>query len=286
MSRALAVAVAALLPVLLAACPAKEPVPQARKAAKKAAPRDPRGEGHFVFEKGRLPRSVPRALTPAERRPWDRAVADPKNRGKLHTLFRPAISSAAFIKTIGIQPGDVVADIGCGTGALQIGILEHGVPFKKLYAVDQQEGALALLDQTLEATRYPGWKKVQTLRPGRDDTHLPRGSLHRALIVNVMQFIFDPRSHGIKKERDSILRFLTSLKKALRPGGLVYNYKELGSGEGGDRKRPAPGKAQIKHWFKRIAYPLEATGYRVVRSETHDIEGVKYLLVVAGVTSE
>ena len=281
MTRALLVALPVLLPVLLAACPAKEPAPRAREAAKKAVPGDRKGEGRFVFEKGRLPRSVPRALTPDERLPWDRAVADPQNRGKLHTLFRPAISSAAFIKTIGIQPGDVIADIGCGTGALQIGILEHGGPFKKLYAVDQQEGALALLDQMLKATRYPGWKKVQTLTPGRDETRLPPGSVHRALIVNVMQFIFDRRSHGIKKERDSILRFLTSLKKALRPGGLVYSYKELGSREGGDRKKPAPGQAQIEHWFRRMAYPLESTGYRVVRRETHDILGVKYLLVVA-----
>ena len=270
----------------LLGCPAKETSAPAGKAARKGRPPGRVGEGHFEFERGRLPRSVPRALTPAERQPWDRAVADAKNRGKLHTLFRPAISSAAFIRTTGIQPGDVVADIGCGTGALQIGLLEHRIPFARMYAVDQQEGALALLDHTLRATQYPGWKKIQTLVPGRDVRRLPDGSLHRALIVNVMQFIFDKRSRVINSERQSVLRFLTSLKKALRPGGLVYNYKELGSDSGEGRRSPAPGKAQIEHLFRRMAYPLESSGYRVVRRKTHQVQGVKYLLVVAEVAGE
>ena len=275
-------AVALLLASSLAlGCPAADrPAPVPGKS-EEPAPRDPRGEGRFVFEKGWLPRSVPRFLTPAERRPWDRALGDPKNRGKLHALFRPAIASAGFIKTMDIQPGDVIADIGCGTGALQIGILEHGIPFARMYAVDQQDGALALLNHALRTTKYSGWEKVKTVRPGKDVTHLPDGALHKVLIVNVMQFIFDERSGGIRKERQNILATLTSLKKTLRPGGRIYIYKELGSSEGRREKKTAPGKGQEQHLFRRMAYPLESTGYRVVKKESHLVQGVKYLSVVA-----
>ena len=264
---------------LLCGCPSSS-----KPRPKQEAPATRQGEGVFVFEKGRLPRSVPRFLTAAERRPWDRAVAAPKNRGKLHTLFRPAISSAAFIKSAGIRPDDVVADIGCGTGALQIGLLEHRIPFGKMYAVDQQEGALALLNHTLSTTRYPGWKKITTHVPGKTDTRLPDGSLHRVLIVNVMQFIFDRSSGGLAGEQKAILGFLTSLKRALRPDGLVYQYKELGGGPGGAPRR-SPAVGQAKHLFARMAYPLETTGYRVLRQETLVVEAVKYLLVVATVPS-
>lgn len=286
------VVVMTFVAALLWGCPEngdKAPAARARAAHQQGRPVAKHGrapeqdEQFFVFEKGRLPRSVPRRLTAAERAPWDRALADPKNRGKLHALFRPAISSAAFIKTIGLKPGEVIADIGCGTGALQIGMLEHGASFAKMYAVDQQEGALEMLNQLLRSTKYDGWQKIKTHVPGRDITRLPPGTLHKALIINVMQFIFDERSQGIARERQSILRFLRSLKQALRPGGLVYNYKELGSRDEARRKKPQPGKAQIEHWFRRIAHPLEATGYQVLRRETHEIQGIRYLLVVARV---
>lgn len=276
--------------VLLAGCPERKPA-----APRKAAPADPAqaqpgGDqkrcAAFTFEQGKLPRSLPRQLTTAERAPLARIVEDRDNRGKLHLRFRPAVASRAFIETLKLTPTDVVADIGSGTGAMEIGVLEHGVPFQKIYAVDEIGGALVFLDYMLRATRYAGWQKIKTVVSTKESPHLPAGVLDKALIINVMSFIFDRELYGRKPEKKRIVRFLASLKKTLRPGGLLYNYKEMGDPPPGKVKpapavRSMPGHEVKKRWFRRMSFPLTTAGYEVVSRRAFSARGVPYLLVVA-----
>ena len=269
--------------MLLLGCPDKKPGPPVRP------PTQPGGDQKrckaFTFEQGKLPRSLPRQLTPAERAPLASIVEDPDNRGKLHRRFRPAVSSQKFIRTLELKPTDVVADIGSGTGALEIGVLEHGVPFKKIYAVDEIGGALVFLDYMLRATRYEGWQKIKTVTSTKEDPRLPAGVLDKALIINVMSFIFDQELYGRKPEKKQVVRFLASLKKTLKPGGLLYSYKEMGDPPPGKARAPTPrtmpGLQVQKSWFRKMGFPLTTAGYEVIQQRAFLAEGVPYLLVVA-----
>jgi len=270
--------------MLLCGCPDKKQQPPAPPAPP-AHEIDKKSCAAFTFEQGKLPRSLPRQLTAAERAPLAKIVEDPGNRGKLHLRFRPAVSSRAFLETLELKPTDVVADIGAGTGALQIGLLEHEVPFGKMYAVDEIGGGLAFLSYMLRATRYRGWKKIETVVSHKQSPRLPAGVLDRALIVNVMSFIFDHELYGRKPEKKKIVRFLASLKKALKPGGLLYDYKEMGDPPPGKAAAPAkrkmPGLPVQKRWFRRMSFPLITAGFEVIGQRAFTARGVPYLLVVA-----
>lgn len=269
--------------MLLLGCPEKDPAPT------DPPPTRPGGDKKrceaFTFEQGKLPRSLPRHLTPAERAPLARIVEEPDNRGKLHRRFRPAVSSLTFIRTLELKPTDVVADIGSGTGALEIGVLEHSVPFEKIYAVDEIGGALVFLDYMLRATRYKGWQKIKTVASHKEDPRLPARALDKALIINVMSFIFDQELYGRKPEKKQIVRFLIGLKKTLKPGGLLYSYKEMGDPPPGKAKAPPvrtmPGEEVKKSWFGKMSFPLTIAGYEVVGQRAFMARGVPYLLVVA-----
>ncbi len=54
----------------------------------------------------------------------------------LHPLFGPRSRSEGVVGKLALKPDDVVADVGCGTGAMELMMLETGVAFGKLYAVD------------------------------------------------------------------------------------------------------------------------------------------------------
>ena len=239
----------------------------------------------FTFEQGKLPRSLPRRLTARERAPLARIVEDPDNRGKLHARFRPAVSSLTFIKTIGLSRSTVVADIGAGTGALEIGVLEHKVPFGKIYAVDEIGGALRFLDYMLQATGYEGHRRIKTVVSAKQRPRLPAATLDKALIVNVMSFIFDRELYARKPEKKGIVRFLTALRRSLKPTGQIYNYKEMGDPPPGKATAPAvrsmPGPRARERWYRKMAFPLETAGFKVLRREAFMAHGVPYLLVVA-----
>ena len=275
--------------MLLAGCPDNPPAPPRKANPAGRSPAQPGGDqkrcAAFTFEQGKLPRSLPRQLTSAERAPLARIVEDRDNRGKLHRRFRPAVASLAFIKTLELSPTDVVADIGSGTGAMEIGVLEHGVPFKRVYAVDEIGGALVFLNYMLKATRYPGWQKITTVVSTKESPRLPAGVLDKALIINVMSFIFDQELYGRKPEKKQVVRFLASLKKTLKPGGLLYSYKEMGDPPPGKARAPTPrtmpGLQVQKSWFRKMGFPLTTAGYEVIQQRAFLAEGVPYLLVVA-----
>ena len=280
-SLALLVACAALM----AGCPDPKKPARPPDPAPARPGEDKKTCASFTFEQGKLPRSLPRHLTDAERAPLARIVEAPANRGKLHLRFRPAVSTRAFARALALEPTDVVADIGAGTGALEIGLLEHGVPFGKIYAVDEIGGALVFLDYMLRATKYKGWQKIKTVTSGKESPNLAAGVLDKALIVNVMSFIFDSELYGRKPEKKQVVRFLTRLKRALKPGGLIYNYKEMGDPPPGKARAPAvrrmPPLPVQKSWFTRMGFPLTTAGFEVIGQRAFSAGGVPYLVVVA-----
>ena len=177
---------------------------------------------------------------------------------KLYSLFRPAISSADFINAIGIKPTDEIADIGSGTGAFVVGLLEHEVPFKTIYAVDIDEKVLGFLDFILETANYKNRGKVRTVLSTPTDVRLPPKSIDLALIINVGCF---------ETANEETLQCMSTIKNALRPLGKVYLISE--------KSKLDPDNIEM------YTQTLQASDLRVIRKEILDFQDWGYYMVVA-----
>jgi predicted methyltransferase len=127
-----------------------------------------------------------------------------------------------LIEALGLRPGQVVADIGAGTGYFTRRIARAVGPGGRVYAVDLEPGLLEYLAWRTEAE---GLTNVTTLVAGEDDSRLPAGCCDLALLVNTYYLIAD---------RPGYLRHLRS---RLRPGGsvVVVDWRRHGSPGHGPR---------------------------------------------------
>jgi ubiquinone/menaquinone biosynthesis C-methylase UbiE len=119
---------------------------------------------------------------------------------------------SALIRNLWLKPGDVVADVGAGTGyfALRIAPL---VPQGKVLAVDVQPEMLQILDHKRREARL---RNVQPMLGEPDDPRLPPGSVDLVLMVDVYHEFAYPRE------------MMQSIVRALKPGGRValVEYRE------------------------------------------------------------
>ncbi|NJL47569.1 MAG: class I SAM-dependent methyltransferase [Leptolyngbyaceae cyanobacterium SM2_5_2] len=111
----------------------------------------------------------------------------------------------AAIESLALQPTDVVADIGAGTGyfATRLATL---VPQGRVLAVDIQPEMLAMMQERLAE------QSIDNVEPvlGRgDDPNLPPGSIDLALMVDAYHEFAYPRE------------MMQGIVAALRPGGRV-----------------------------------------------------------------
>lgn len=126
-------------------------------------------------------------------------------------------SSSTLVRTrwLGIEPDDVVADIGVGTGALPLRLLARGTAFERYHAVDIDAPSLALLDQLLEHLELPGSERVSTVLATHTDCALPVASVDLFLLVDVAPLGCEPD--------ENTAPFLASLYKAARPGARLHH---------------------------------------------------------------
>jgi predicted methyltransferase len=110
------------------------------------------------------------------------------------------------IRTMGLEDGDVVADIGCGSGYFARRMARAVAPRGRVYAVDIQSEMLRLLRDRAEAE---GLTNVELVLGDNDDPKLPAGSLDWILLVDVYHEFQQPRA------------MLARMGEALKPDGKV-----------------------------------------------------------------
>ena len=133
-----------------------------------------------------------------EAKEYIRILEDP------HRISR--LNPSEIIKTIGLKPGDVVADIGSGSGLFTRQMARAVVPGGKVYAVDIDSDLLAHVAKT---AAEQGLSNIVTVLAPEDSPALPPGSLDLAFICDTL--------HHIEKRQ----LYLTRLKKCLKPEGRV-----------------------------------------------------------------
>jgi ubiquinone/menaquinone biosynthesis C-methylase UbiE len=150
------------------------------------------------------------------------------------------------IEALGLRAGEVVADIGAGSGYFALRIARH-VPEGRVYAVDVSKELLAHLEQGATAAALANVTPVLA-PPG--DPRLPAGRVDRVFICNVWHHIDDQPA------------YLQKLRAALAPGGEVvmidFHKREL----------PVGPPVAMKIARDDLVAQMQAHGFQLAREHT------------------
>ncbi len=118
-----------------------------------------------------------------------------------------------LIKSLGLKPGMVIADIGAGSGYLTFPMAKLIGPRGKAYAVDIQPEMLTIIQKKAKSL---GAKNVITVLGDTADPKLPDNSCDLQLLVDVYHELDQPYEMGL------------AMKKALKPGGrlVLVEYRK------------------------------------------------------------
>jgi Methylase involved in ubiquinone/menaquinone biosynthesis len=123
------------------------------------------------------------------------------------------------LKKLGYAKGDVMADIGCGSGLFTLTAAEINEGETQTYAVDVSEEMLREVERRIEKA---GYRFIQTVKSEEYDFKLGDGSADFVLICTVLHEIED---------KD---RFLKEAARVCRAGGKIavieFGEEETGFG--------------------------------------------------------
>lgn len=139
-----------------------------------------------------------------------RVIAPVMGVGGAEWLERPERESeeapTKAIHALQIQPGQVVADIGAGSGYYTVRLAREVGPTGKVYGTDIQPGMLDLLLRNVAKAKLDN---VVPVLGTPDDPKLPPGSIDLALMVDVYHELAAPQA------------FIRKLRASLKPGGRL-----------------------------------------------------------------
>jgi SAM-dependent methyltransferase len=110
-----------------------------------------------------------------------------------------------LVESLGLNPTDVVADIGAGTGHISF-LIAPVIPQGKVLAVDVQPEMIEMLGDRIAQTRQTNIKPIQGTE---QDPNLPPHSIDLALLVDAYHEFTDPRE------------MMLGIVQALKPNGRV-----------------------------------------------------------------
>jgi ubiquinone/menaquinone biosynthesis C-methylase UbiE len=178
------------------------------------------------------------------------ALEDPKRDGyqKPHEV----------IHSLGLKPGEVIADIGAGSGYFTFHLARHVGEKGKVYAVDVSPDMILHVNRRIRDTKSTN---VVTILADPDDPLLPDQSVNRFFICNVW--------HHVENQT----KYLSLLKKMLKPDGEVvmidFHKKEL----------PVGPPLQVKIAREDLITQMETNGFRL--KQEYGFLPYQYFLVFA-----
>ena len=128
-----------------------------------------------------------------------------------------------IIRTMGLADGQVVADLGCGTGWFSRRLARAVAPRGRVYAVDIQPEMLRLMQGYLD---QEGITNVVPILGDVDDPKLGPGSLDWILLVDVYHELQQPKA------------MLARIRESLKPEGRVALVEYRAEGDTAAHIRP------------------------------------------------
>jgi ubiquinone/menaquinone biosynthesis C-methylase UbiE len=151
------------------------------------------------------------------------------------------------MKALALRPGEVVADIGAGSGYFAVRFAKSVGDAGRVYAVDISPDMVRHLNRRL---RDAGIRNVFTVLADPDDPLLPSGSVDRFVIVDTW--------HHVEQQAQYIER----LKQALKPGGQVVHIDFQ------KRELPIGPPLAMKIAREDVVKQMEAAGFRLAAEHT------------------
>ena len=145
---------------------------------------------------------------------WIKALDSPK---RVEGLKIPEV-----VARLQLKPGDVVADIGAGTGLFAVPLARAVAPGGTAYAVEVDQG---LVDAIVRKAREQQVSNLQGVLGQFDDPNLPPASLDLAFIHDVLHHI---------QNRSA---YLKALARAVKPTGRIAVI-DFHPERGGHREQP------------------------------------------------
>ena len=185
---------------------------------------------------------------------------DPKSYiGALEDPKRDAYQKPHEVMTaLNLKPGEVIADIGAGSGYFTFR-LSHSVGANgKVYAVDVSPDMILHINRRIRDLKATN---VVTILADPDDPLLAEQSVNRFFICDVWHHVENPS------------KYLATMKKMLKPGGEIvmidFHKKELPVG-------PPP---QMKIAREELVKQIVGNGFRLAKE--HTFLPYQYFLVFA-----
>jgi predicted methyltransferase len=149
---------------------------------------------------------------------------------------------------LGVKPGSMVADVGCGRGYFTFHLASRVGPSGKVYAEDLKDDEIA--DIRSQANEK-GLSQIEAITGTPDDPHLPAGVLDAVLIVDAFH------------EMHQYDAMLTVVYRALKPGGVLALID--GKAEPGKSREDYYSRHRMPEEIER--QDAERNGFRFVREE-------------------
>ena len=148
------------------------------------------------------------------------------------------------VAALALRPGQIVADIGAGSGYYAMLLSKAVGPGGRVYATDIQPEMLDLIRKKIESTRT---SNVEVVLGTPTESRLPDRAIDLALMVDVYHELAQPQA------------FLRSLKRALKPDGRLVLIEF--------RKESAwvPIREEHKMTIREARLELENEGYHFDR---------------------
>jgi arsenite methyltransferase len=148
---------------------------------------------------------------------------------------------------LGIKPGEVIADIGAGSGYFAFRLAHHAGDKGKVYAVDVSPDMILHINRRIRDLRI---NNVVSILADPDDPLLPDRSVNR--------FFFSESWHHIENQT----KYLSLMKRMLKPGGQIvmidFHKKEL----------PVGPPLQMKISREDLIKQFETNGFRLAKEHT------------------
>jgi ubiquinone/menaquinone biosynthesis C-methylase UbiE len=171
---------------------------------------------------------------------------DPRRKHKLDSRERKTrMPPEATLRELGLEPGQTVADIGCGLGFFTIPAAGIVGDRGRVYAIDSSEEMLGELRSRLARTAL---RNVEVLRSDASSLPLSPSSVSFALLANVLHEVEDPR------------RLLEEVRRILLPEGV------LGLVEWQKREMPDGPPAAHRLAEEQVRAMLQDAGFGGLRS--------------------
>jgi len=162
------------------------------------------------------------------------------------------------VAALGLRAGDVVADIGAGTGYFTVRLARAVGETGRVYAVDVSPDMIRHINRRV---RDEGLHNVVPVLADPDDPLLPDASVDWFVIVDTWHHIEDQEV------------YLRHLKRMLRPGGHVVHIDFQ------KRELPVGPPMSMKIGREDLVHQMQAAGFRLERE--HDFLPYQYFLVFA-----